>query len=333
MKKVIKALFVVAAAFIVIGIIRSTIQVKPSGLSGAKEIVRTVTNVEAATNEAETFQTKQIPAVEPKSLSYDDKVRITYIDVGQGDSTLISLDGYNMLIDTGTYEAYDNVQSTLSESGVNSIDTLVLTHPDADHIQNADEIIRDYNVGEVLLTNTEKDTKSYQDLNKAIEQYDVPTAYPTAGREFSVGNAYFTILGPKQDAIYEDTNSYSIIIKMVYGNTSFLFLGDATGEEIEDIPKADFTANVYKAAHHGSANCGCNSSSLLSAVSPEYMVISCAYQNDYGHPHRETMQLAKEYNLKLYRTDLQGSVTCVSDGNTLAWSDEPSSNYICGSDE
>lgn len=316
-------LFVAAVLFLTIAVMRE-LHIRENNASE-----KTTNVVDAPVNNAKPEQIQN----EPKPVSNSALVKVSYIDVGQGDSTLISMDGFNMLIDTGTYEAYDNVQAVLAENNVDTIGCLVLTHPDADHIQNADEIIRDYNVMQVFMTDAEKDTKTYQDLITAINTYDIPVEYPTAGDQYEINDVKFDILGPQYGCEYEDTNSYSIIIKMVYGETNFLFLGDATGEEIADVPNSDFSADVYKAAHHGSANCGCNSVDLLNAANPEFMVISCGYQNDYGHPHRETMEFASSYGLKLYRTDLQGTITCVTDGNSIYWDQQPSTNYICGSDE
>ena len=120
---------------------------------------------------------------------------------------------------------------------------------------------------------------------------------------------------------------------MINGTDSFLFTGDATGEETDDMIETgmDVRADVYKAAHHGSANDGCNSETFLGAVNPKYTVISCGYLNDYGHPHVETMAFLKLIGCKLYRTDLQGSITCVSYGNgSYEWNTNPTDDYRNG---
>lgn len=287
---------------------------------------------------AQNITTPSVKTAEPTQASKAPEpsseldANIIFIDVGQGDSTLITSKGMSVLIDTGKYEAYDNVQDILAENNVTDIDILILTHPDADHIQNASEIITDYNVSQVIMPKAENDTKAYDNLMSATEKENVPIYNPLPGDTFLAGDMSFKVLAPSQN-YYEDTNSYSIVIKATCGRKSFLFMGDATGEELEDVADTDFSADVYKVAHHGSANCGCNSIPFLNAVSPEYMIISCEYQNDYGHPHREVMEYAETMCLPVFRTDLQGSIACHCGGSKFIWNTAPTTNYICGSDE
>ena len=269
------------------------------------------------------------PAIVPQNDIY-----VEFIDVGQGDSILIVDDSEAMLIDTGVWEAYDNVCDALLDYGINSIDTLVLTHPDADHIQSAPDIIEQYNVQTCYMPVIDNDTASYQYTLDALRDYGVSVIYPTAGEYIDFGTASYEIVGPVYDirGAYEDTNSYSIVIKMVNGEDSFLFTGDATGEETDDILNAgyDVSADVLKLAHHGSANDGCNSEAFIDSVNPRTMIVSCGYSNDYGHPHIETMALAKQFNCELFRTDLQGSVSCVSTGNGITWNIEPTTVFTNG---
>lgn len=266
-----------------------------------------------------------------------DEIVIEFIDVGQGDSTLI----YNVttdtscLIDTGRYEAYDNVQAALSEYGIKTIDVLVLTHPDADHIQSAVDVIEDYNVPVVYMSEAvNDDAKTYEHLMEYLEQYPGDVIYPKFNDSFCLGseNVKMFFYGPVEYTDLSDTNGNSLVVKLVNGNDSFLFMGDATGDETEDIllSGADVSADVIKAAHHGSANDGCNSEEFMKAVDAEYIVVSCGYQNDYGHPHIETMQLVQELNMKLYRTDLQGSVICKSVDDGIEWEKEPTDIYTNG---
>ncbi len=255
---------------------------------------------------------------------------IWYIDVGQGDSTLITNgDGHGILIDTGAYWGYDNVRSVLSEANVNTIDSLILTHPDADHIQNADEILNDYQVINVIMPDIEKDTTSSENLQNALQSSTCNVVHPEGKISIPFGDALVEIWSPK--GVYEDINSYSLITKLTKGAKTFLFLGDATGEEIAEL-NIDYAADVMKAAHHGSANCGCNSEDLLNKVDPEYFVISCGYQNDYGHPHRETMAMITNRNIPTFRTDLQGTVHCSCDGQNIVWNIAPTDILTCGSD-
>ena len=267
-----------------------------------------------------------------------DTVYVEYIDVGQGDSTLIydeSTD-YSILIDTGLYEAYDNVQATLADYGIDTLDVLVLTHPDTDHIQSAVDVLRDYNVPVVYMSRAQNpEAKTFEYLPGYLkEQYSAGITYPDAGEFISLGggSATLTFLGPVEYRDMTDTNGNSLVTRLDNGEDSFLFMGDATGDEVDDILSTgtDMAVDVLKAAHHGSANDGCNSMALFKAADPEFLVVSCAYQNDYGHPHIETMELAKSQNILLYRTDLQGSVSCKSTGRGVVWSTEPTSVYTNG---
>ena len=176
----------------------------------------------------------------------------------------------------------------------------------------------------------DSDSKTYQYVQDAIELYNVPVNYPQAGDTMQLGNAVYEWLGPVNDV--DDTNSMSLVLKVVNGNDSFLFTGDMTGKEMKDIT-GDMSADVLKAAHHGSANEGCNSSELFDRVKPEYAVISCGKGNRYGHPHKETMQEIKERGIKCFRTDEQGTISCTSTGNGIVWSVEPTTDYHNGSSE
>lgn len=269
-----------------------------------------------------------VDSKEEDIISQANDVTVTFIDVGQGDCILISDNGENMLIDTGLHTAYDNVQTVLQENGVNAIDALVLTHPDADHIQSAPEIISDYNVETVYMSTAESDSETYSNLMTAAA--NIETIYPKAGDYIEFGNSSYQVVGPMNE--YSDTNSCSLMLRMVNGEDEFLFTGDATGEETDDILAAgyDVSADVYKMAHHGSANEGCNNETFFSAINPQTVVVSCGYQNDYGHPHKESMSLVENYNCNLYRTDLQGTISCKSTGNGITWSVEPTTVFLNG---
>lgn len=275
--------------------------------------------------------------IEPTSSPYIpeyDSFRVTFIDVGQGDCTLIQDNGQNMLIDAGPRESVGSIEAVLNQNGVSTIDALILTHNDADHIQGAINIIPDYNVQSIYMTDIERSTGTYYLLSKAIDESNASVSYPKAGVTISFGTATYEVVGPALDAntIYEENNSNSIIVRVTHGNDTFLFTGDATGEEIDDIILAGYvlSAQVLKAAHHGSAADGCNSRTLFSAVNPETVVISCGKWNDYGHPHDTVLNRIRERGCKLYRTDLQGTISCTSTGNGIIWDMESTTDYRDG---
>ncbi len=198
--------------------------------------------------------------------------------------------------------------------------------------RGASNLIRDYGVDCVYMPNRESDTGSYGYLMRTIDTYDVPVYHPDAGEYIPFGTASYEVLGPVRD--YEEDNSYSIVLKVTYGNDTFLFTGDATGEETDDILNAgyDVSADVLKAAHHGSANDGCNNEAFWNAVDTEAVVISCGFHNDHGHPHGEVMEMVKKRGYKLFRTDIQGTITCRSTGDGITWDIEPSNDYRQGDD-
>ncbi len=271
--------------------------------------------------------------IEPTSVP-NDNFRVTFIDVGQGDCTLIQDNGRNMLIDAGPRESVGSIEAVLNQNGVSTIDALILTHNDADHIQGAINIIPDYNVQSIYMTDIERSTGTYYLLSKAIDESNASVSYPKAGVTISFGTATYEVVGPALDAntIYEENNSNSIIVRVTHGNDTFLFTGDATGEEIDDIILAGYvlSAQVLKAAHHGSAADGCNSRTLFSAVNPETVVISCGIWNDYGHPHGAILDRIRDRGCNLYRTDLQGTISCTSTGNGIIWDMDPTNDYRDG---
>ena len=296
----------------------------------------TETAAETVANVIEEVKPKEVAVPTPRPDLPDamkNQVLISFIDVGQGDSTLIVDAGQNMLIDTGYYDGYDNVVTTLEENNVQRIDYLVLTHPDADHIQNAPALIEQYDVQCVYMPNLSVEKSVYQDVVSAIVSHGVRVVNPTPGEYIPFGNATYEVLGPIR-IDNEDTNADSIVIKMVNGYDSFLFCGDATGPETEDIMASGFdvSAQVYKAAHHGSANDGCNSDRFLDAVDPEIVIVSCGLDNPYGHPHREVMKYLKKNVISLFRTDVQGTINCVSSGDGISFNKEVSSVYTNGED-
>lgn len=289
-----------------------------------KEIVERVSGLtaqETVPNEA--TESITLPVESPVESESNASFTIEFVDVGQGDCIIVT-DGENhAMIDTGMYTEYDAVQNALMDLEVYDLDYLILTHPDADHIGNAADIIDDYTVDVVLMPAAENDSKTYRNTLEAIEDSGVIVENPKLGDTYSLGDGTIQIVGPVSEdlGLYSDTNSYSICAKFVYKDTSYLFMGDATGECTDDMiaAGADLSADVIKATHHGSANDGCNSNELYDTVSPQSVVISCGYENSYGHPHWEVLEMCESENLAIYRTDLQGDIISYTDGKHIGW--------------
>lgn len=264
----------------------------------------------------------------PEAPSDPEMMEVHFIDVGQGDATLIKCGEHAMLIDAGDDTKGTTIQNYLQKQHVEQLDYLVLTHPDADHIGGAPVIITKFEISEVFVSNYKRDSKSYEKLMQALDYRGMSCETPVAGSEYLLGTALITILGPDRE--YEDVNDASLTLIIRNGATGFLFTGDAGEAAEKDILSSgmDISADVYKVGHHGSKDA--TSQSFFQAVSPEYAVISCGEGNPYGHPHAETLNTLRTGGVKTYRTDEEGSIIAVSDGQNITFSVPPSETWQPG---
>ncbi len=241
---------------------------------------------------------------------------VTFFDVGQGDSALVQADGQNMLIDAGPNESSDALLSYLAASGINKLDIVIGTHPHEDHIGGMADVIAKYPVGSIWMPKAMSETQTFEGLLLAIQAKGLKVTAPTPGTKYDLGNAKITVLAPISQT-YDDLNNYSIVLRIDYGETSFLFMGDAeTLVENELLQsKSNVDADVLKVAHHGSDTS--SSDAFLAAVTPSWAIISCGEGNDYGHPHAETLARLKAAGTTILRIDLDGTITFTSDGSAL----------------
>lgn len=240
-------------------------------------------------------------------------VSVHFLDIGQGDSIFVELpNGECMLIDAGVANKGEFIESYISESGYNKIDYLVATHPHADHIGSMAYIVSNMDIGQVYMPNVSTTTKTYEKLLEAIQQKGLKIKSAKAGMNIvEESDLRVDILAPVK--IDEDElNNCSIIIKITYGYDSYLFIGDAEKEELDTV-SSDMSADVLKVGHHGSRTS--TTEEFLEQVNPKYAVISCGADNDYGHPHKETIDLLEMLDVKYYRTDIEGTITITSDGS------------------
>jgi competence protein ComEC len=253
-------------------------------------------------------------------------LKIHYIDVGQADSILIQQGSQNMLIDAGNNDDSDLVISYLRKQGIKKLDYIIGTHPHEDHIGGMDYVINNLEIGKVFMPKKTADTRTYKDVIKAIKAKNLKITVPKPGNSYDLGEAEWTILAPEFGKEYKDTNNYSIVLRMTFGSKSFLFTGDAEDIAEEEILMKGYTvkSDVLKAGHHGSHSSTTNA--FLKAVSPEYAVISCGKDNDYGHPHRETRDKLNGMGIKTFRTDECGTIVCTSDGTSIIFNCESNSN-------
>ena len=246
------------------------------------------------------------------------QLQVIVFDVGQADCTLLKMDGHAMLIDAGNTGQDKLVLNYLAEYGITTLDYLVATHPHADHIGSMTSVVNAMDsIGTVLMPDKPHTTKTYLNLITAIENKDIPLTIPTPGEVFQWGDATVEVLAPNSPT-YKDLNDYSIVLRVEFGETSFLFTGDAgTISENEQlaVAKDSLKSDVLKVGHHGSRTS--STQKYLNAVAPSYAVICCGADNDYGHPHTEAMTRLTGTGATIYRTDLQSTIIFTTDGKDI----------------
>lgn len=247
-----------------------------------------------------------------------DKLVIHYINVGQGDSMLLQSDGENLLIDAGPKSNKDNLLKYLKKTGIKKLDYIIATHPHEDHIGNMGSIVDKYGVSKkIFAPKKTSTTSSYKTLVESISNANKKITIAKAGVSFNLGDAAFCeILAPNSNS-YDNTNDYSAVIKVTFGKTSFLFTGDAEKTSEREIlgNNPRINVDVLKVGHHGSTTS--TTDKFLKVVSPMIAIISCGNNNEYGHPHNDTLQKLKENNITIFRTDFDGTIVLESDGNKI----------------
>ncbi len=269
-----------------------------------------VLGIETPTSEEQTLEPNEPPT---------DMAEIHIIDVGQGDSTLVTTGDFNLLIDAGTGKAEEKLVAYLKDAGVTRLDIMLLTHPHEDHIGGADAVIDEFEVGEIIMPDATTDTKAFERVLDGAEEKSIPISTVFRGDSFTEGGFKFEILSP-DDKRYSDLNNTSIVLKLTYGEVSMMFTGDAESlvenEILDAYSETDLKCIFYKAAHHASTTS--NTPAFVGAVSPKYVSISCGEGNDYGHPHAEILALFEELKLDARRTDLEGSIVYETDGKSFS---------------
>lgn len=257
-----------------------------------------------------------------KNSSNNGELEVYFIDVGQGDSVLVVCDNEAMLIDGGTSQYSRKIYSFLKEHGIEHLKYIVATHPHEDHVGGLSAALSYADCDELLTPVETSDNTYYQKLIQKAEDQLVTVTVSKDGDTYSLGEAGIQVLGPT-DELPDDVNNNSLVFRMDYKDTSFLFTGDA--EQLEEQLLLynhydELNVDVVKVAHHGSYNSA--SSAWFKAVQPKYAIVSCGSGNSYGHPHEMTLNYLKEYVDDLYRTDLQGTIKCITDGYHISFETE-----------
>jgi competence protein ComEC len=273
--------------------------------------------------EEDAAESESAPETSAAVGSGDSALTVYYLDVGQGDCELLESDGEYFLIDAGgDKEHKTTVENFLTDLGVEQLSYVIATHPHADHIQEMTAVVNGWDIGTFLLPDVTTSTATFEKLVDALDERNVDVEAPEPGDTFSFGSCTVQVLGPVNPT-EDDLNASSLVVRVVCGETSFLFTGDCTQEEEADILSwaetnaATLDCDVLKVGHHGSYTS--SSEDFLSAVSPSAAVISCGVDNSYGHPHQQTMDRLTALSLDIYRTDTMGTITAQSDGTNITF--------------
>jgi len=251
-------------------------------------------------------------AIPPHNSSFE----VHFIDVGQADAALVMCDGKAMLIDGGNVGDSSTLYSYLQKYDITHLDYVIGTHAHEDHIGGIAGALNYASVGIAYCPVKTYSSKAFENFVKAVENHGVSITVPSVGTTFSLGSASCQVLAVN---VGSDTNNTSIVLRITYGDTSFMFTGDAELEVEQEILNQGFTlqSTVLKVGHHGSETS--TGYVWLREVMPEYAVISVGTGNSYGHPTEEVLSRLRDAEVNTFRTDMQGDIICVSDGNTVTF--------------
>ena len=238
-----------------------------------------------------------------------------FLDVGQGDSIFIELpNDETMLIDAGENYRGEGIIKYIQSTGHDKIDYLIGTHPHSDHIGSMAYIVRNFDIGEIYMPKVSANTKQFESLLAAVKKKGMNVKNGKSGvRVVKDGKLSADIIAP---IVIDESNlnNCSIVLRLTYGDNTFLFTGDAKTGEMDTV-KEDISADVLKVGHHGGKNA--STQKLIESISPEIAVISCGKNNEYGHPHKEVLSYLKKVKSSVYRTDRQKTVKVTSNGKDL----------------
>lgn len=292
--------------------------------------------LQAGALESGSEQTEAVQAenVQEEAGSQDDQrgdsqeeLSVTYLDVGQGNAVLVRQGDQAMLIDGGPRESSSFVVSYLEQQGIQKLDYVLISHFDEDHLAGAIGALYKFPVETLITADYETDSSIYDSYKEAVEEKGYVPVHPSLGDTFSLGSGSFRIISPVSYG-HEDENQDSVGIILENGSDRFFIGGDIGLEGEKEILEAgvDIQADVMLMNHHGSHV----SREFFQAVNPSWAVISCGAGNSYGHPRQDTVELIQEFQVPLFRTDKQGTITAVSHGQGITFDQEPCNDYTPG---
>lgn len=251
--------------------------------------------------------------------SYQNQMIIHYIDVGQGDCILIQANNRNLLIDSGPSSNRKDLLEYLEKLNIKKLDYIIATHPHEDHIGNMDTIIKRYNIGSFYSPKVITSSNTFESMISALVDKNLKINVLKKGvKGIDLGkNVEIQVFSPLENISSDNLNDYSPIIKITFVNNSFLFTGDAevSTESIVLSENNNLNCDILKVGHHGSSTS--TSSNFLTSVNPSVAIIPVGKNNSYGHPTPEVLSLLDSYNIRTFRTDINGTIIAISDGNTI----------------
>ncbi len=260
-----------------------------------------------------TATTPVTPPVEPDESSFS----IQFIDVGQADAALVECDGKYMLIDGGNAADSDIIYTILKRNNITKLDIVVGTHAHEDHIGGIPGAFNYATADLTLCPVTSYSSKAFENFKKYADEKGNGITVPNVGDVYQLGSATVKVIAVNSGT---DVNDTSIVLRIDYKETSFLFTGDGERETEQTILNAgfDIDVDVLKVGHHGSDTS--TTYPFLREILPQYAVISVGTGNSYGHPTEDTLSRLRDADVKVFRTDMQGDIFCVSDGKTVTFS-------------
>jgi competence protein ComEC len=244
-------------------------------------------------------------------------LEVHFIDVGQANATLLHHAEVTMLIDQGDWQR-DDVVVYLRSVGIDQLDVVATTHPHADHIGQFDQVLDSFEVDEVWWSGSTTTTQTFERALDALEASDAAYSEPRAGQSVELGPLLVEIVGPGDDANFEDLHDANLSMRITYGQVRMLFTGDAeaaTEQRMVDRHAPLLDAEIYEVGHHGSSTS--TTPQFLDAVDPQVSIYSARAGNSYGHPHAEVIDRLEAHDTELYGTDVHGTVIVTTDGDTF----------------
>ena len=249
--------------------------------------------------------------VEEAPVTAEDRLEVTFMDVGQADSILLESNGQYMLVDAGNNEDGPKLVTYLKQKGITDFTYVIGTHPHEDHIGGLDDIINNFNINTFYMPDVVTTTKTFEDVLDALENKNIALSIPNKNDTFELGDANVKVLYVGEDS-ESNLNDTSIVLKVTYQNVSFLLTGDASTKVEDTLDRKDLESTVLKVGHHGSSTA--TDEEFLELVNPTYAVISVGKDNQYNHPHTEVLNTLAAHNITTYRTDEDGTIEMITDG-------------------